>query len=417
MPTVEDVKRELQSLLRSYDERDEPIFFTGRKDVMGRVHDTVEMLKQKIPKGRTFVMQGAPGAGKTATLTKLIEQTGPDRCIWYGSVPDDNSTLALWNELAEKLTGLRPDEIAATRHSEKQRDVSAGMPGVASGQYGYRQGVSLAPQAITSCRQIKRLADEKKIMKPVVVLIDEIQGIQPESRAGHLVRELHTQAYVPVLLVCAGLSDTPAKLHEAGISRSTQRNKFSIGILSTEETLEGVRCSLEKIQETGVTGTSGDLQNLSQEITERSDNWPRHMTCYLLAVLESLIAQDRPDLSTLDRDAVFVLGDAYRESYYKERRNASGIPVRMIASLYRRISQGTLTKDMCGGILYDQIQHCDTEERHTLMARFPDAIAAIDSVIHSGIVMLDDEETCQIPIPSMMAFILDKEQEELARAL
>ena len=417
MADSEQVKRRLQVMLDEYDERDKPVFFAGRKAVIDTVSRTVDTLRTKKLMGRTFVLQGAPGAGKTALLGRIEEVFGKDHCVWRKKVPDDSSTFDLWNDLAGKLTGLSESRIQGTKHVEAHGGAQGGVLGILRGEGGYRKGTTVIPHPITSCAQIEKLARGRKIPHPVIVMIDEIQGIKPDSEMANFVADLHTQSEMPLLLICAGLSDSVEKLQDVGISRSTMSNRFPVGQLSVEESVEGVRGALKAMEEEGVAGLGAVAERLSVEIARRSDAWPHHMTGYVRGVLDTLISKKgRPDFSDMDWNRAFSYGDAFREAYYEERMASSRLPVSVIAKLYRRIRKGPLSRIQCAAFMRDQIDMLGDSERSIVEMEIPDGIAALNAATHSGIISLGRHEVCEIPIPSMADYVFERELRELGGA-
>ena len=62
----------IQSYIDGQD-RQSPLFFTGRQDEIDMAHRVLRNLQAGRPEGKTLVFQGAPGAGKTALLNHLRE--------------------------------------------------------------------------------------------------------------------------------------------------------------------------------------------------------------------------------------------------------------------------------------------------------------------------------------------------------
>lgn len=409
----ENVKQRLRTLAETHPVRGKPLFFAGRKGILDKVTNSVNVLKKENVPGQTFIFQGAPGAGKTALLRRIEEEFGKDRCIRTGDVRDDLSTFSLWNTLAVKLTGLSKDAIQGTKHIGTQGEFQIGPSQIAQFKRGHQKSTTIVTAQITSCMQIAELG-EKAVRDPVIMMIDEIQNIKPDSHMSNFVRDLHTQSEVPVLLICAGLSNSRRRLRDAGISRLNDEHVLPIGQLSREESSEAVRGALCAMEAEGARSAKPVSETLTREITEKSNQWPHHITCYIRGVLHTLITQkSAPDFSDMDTDKAFSYGDRFREEYYEARREASDLPVSVIANLYRRINAGALSRAQCAGFIRDQIEALTGSERSLAEADIPDARAALNAATHSGVISLDKSDECEIPIPSMADFIFERERREL----
>lgn len=194
--------------------------------------------------------------------------------------------------------------------------IAVGVTGTAS----RTEATTLPPLDIDSCAEIKELANGR-FKGPVIVCIDEIQDIQKNTRAAEFVRELHTQFDAPVLLVCAGLSNSERRLRDVGLSqRLSRRHVVQLGLLQPEEALEAAQESLKVIAKTAGVSANELVDMFAKDIAVASDNWPRHLTCYLHGVCEALDKQDRPSLRwkrsspNAKRKSVFGVSDRTRRS-------------------------------------------------------------------------------------------------------
>lgn len=398
---TQDPRQDLKRLLHTHGERSAPIVFAGRQAIIRDVLERVDSMVDQPTPGQTFIVSGAPGAGKPSLLTELSKRSaGP--CILRGEVPNDETVPLVWNMLAEKLTGIPLKSLMSTRHEERRGE--AGVDTLVKAGTGFSKGVSQPPLPIASCKHIRALSDEQ-FKTPVILCIDEIQNIAQGSKASELIRELHTQSIAPLLLVCAGLSNSGRRLRDIGLSRPMRSNVISLGTLEPQETLFASRESLRVIGETADIESGALVSAFGEQIAIASDNWPRHLACYLNAVCEALIEQSTPDFSRLDQSAVIERGHVLRREYYEERLAASELPAHILAGLYGKVHDSSLSSNECADVLEAEIERGGSA---TLKRRFATGEDALDQSLRAGVLALNENNACEIPIPSLKAFVFER---------
>ena len=396
-----DARQRLKRLLHTHGERSAPIVFAGRQSIIRDVLERVDSMADQPTPGQTFIVSGAPGAGKTSLLTELSKRSARP-CIVRGEVPNNETVPLIWNMLAEKLTGIPLKSLMSTRHEERRGE--AGVDTILKAGTGFSTGMSQPPLPIASCEHIRALSDEQ-FKTPLILCIDEIQNIEQGSKASELVRELHTQSIAPILLVCAGLSNSGKRLRDIGLSRPMRSNVISLGTLEPQETLFASRESLRMIGETANIESGALVDALAEQIAIASDDWPRHLACYLNAVCKALIEQATPDFSCLDQSAVIERGHVLRREYYEERLVASELPAHILAGLYRKFHDSSLSSNDCADVLEAEIERSDSS---TLKRRFATGEDALDQSLRAGVLALNENNTCAIPIPSLADFMFER---------
>ena len=230
--------------------------------------------------------------------------------------------------------------------------------------------------------------------------------LKPGSKAAELLFDLHTQAKIPVLLVCAGLGNSRLALSNAGFSRL--QAPLPLGRLAETETLDCARRTLQKVTERGVPATNAALERWAASLAKSADNWPRHLQVYLQATWQVLLRQEEADLDQAALDAAIAIGDRQRAEYYEDRLAASRTPLEIVAALHRlmAVESGIRESDACR-VIGAAVQELDPVTRKEWDTQF-DARPAkcFESLLRSGIVSLDSMYRCTSPVPSLSRYIL-----------
>lgn len=402
--------QEKLSRLSDAGERSDPLVFSGRRDEIKRIVRAAGNLPPAGARSQTFVIEGAPGAGKTALVHELAKRLGAGGAstVIREKVPSDESAMAIYQTLLSVVAGISPDEARTTR--SKGTEIAGGIGSVASGKRVTNK--SVAPQVPLDASMIAEQCPPERLShaQPVVVFVDEVQNLQPNSGASELMEDLHTQGKLPVLLVCAGLSTSSARLGEAGISRVSASRHIRLGRLSADEAIDCAERTLALSRQWGVEVPNGELELWAEAIAEASDYWPRHLQCYLQAVWGVLADQDAPSLATASLSEALAKGSELREAYYLERLRNSGVPLEVAGRLHRHLADGGAldlgeATDLAGEAIDERLS---ARARMRARKAFPTDGDCLGAMLKSGLVSLDEHEFCVSPIPSMTDFILDR---------
>lgn len=410
------VHQKLDNLIADHGERKPPIAFGGRENVIASVSRLSQRLIEpdRFSGGDTFVIGGPPGAGKTSlvdeTMKRLSRKVAGRRIVRSVFCESPSAKEAYPNliwDLTAALTGTDREQLIRQFKSFYALELNV-VEGMVRGDYGRE---SKPPQANGLNHILSSIGKPAK--HPVVVFIDEAQNVRENSDIAELIETFHTQTKLPILLVCAGLANTRDRLHELRlVSRSTLKHYFPLGLLEADETLQIVKDALDIIcEKTGVEPTNKQARDvIAERIAIESDNWPRHLTCYLIALCEELKQQDKPSLKHLPLEHAIERGNGYRQEYYQERVNTSKFPVSILDALYQAIqSDPPLSQLECEGTLEQLITNHQGVGALPLQRRFPTGEAAFEVVRRLGLVTTDGaDETCRVPIPSMEAFVREK---------
>ena len=384
--------------------RTDPLVFAGRTAEIGSVLRAAANPPPEGPVGRTVLVQGAPGSGKTALFSQLRKQLEGDVSVGVVSletVPVDTTAQRTYGHLATLLVAAP----SPTRSADARRDVRLG------GSLGIVRAdtSSSRHEASPTFHSANDIASELNgrwgPKQRVVVFVDEVQEVAPGSEAAALLRDLHTQAKVPILLACAGLSNSERALAEAGLSRID--NKIHLGRLSASETLDCAQRSLAKAVDRGVQASDEALARWATALAGASDDWPRHLQVYLQATWQALWAQEKPDLDQASLEAVVQAGNRKRLEYYESRIAASGTPAGVIAALHRRIlDDGRLPEQKARETIWRSVEQLDAGLRKDWADKFDGSgERCFTALLRAGVVDLDPMNQCGSPIPSFSRYL------------
>ena len=344
------------SAYRLEGERGAPTVFVGRNveidAIIGRASSVAEARKP----GRTVVVQGPPGAGKTALLREIGKR--------FAALGDDHRVvgpIAPWT--AKRLP------TALARLAGALSDIA---PATVADWDGFELTFAGRPPA-----------------GPTLVLVDEAQTFKDD---GGLVLNLHTQETLPVVLVCGGLSDTEDKLRSIGLTRLGDESVLNLGPLSSDETRHCVARTLAAF--TAEAGhVTGEFDAWIGPVAEASNNWPQHLALYLNAARAE--ADERGSFTHAGLQAALALGRAARERYYGQRLVYAPSPAASPAVIDPRVALAAHTAARDDG----ERRPIVAQAIHTAATRLPAIFRAdhdehfpggpgqcLDAMIHAGLI-------------------------------
>ena len=237
--------------------------------------------------------------------------------------------------------------------------------------------------------------------QPVVLLIDEIQNLRPESE--WLLERLHLGKHgLPIFAVLAGLAWSRTRLRKAGISRFAKGHVKTLGPLAEEEVAEAIRRMLEEHDIEGFQDA-----DIAGKIAKWSNGWPQHLSSYMCVLASELAAKDGA-LDKVDEDKVRTVGDNDRWVYYEERLQDSSI--RACLNLLANVAE-TIGQDGCSEFeLLDLLGKKRWNENASNLLVMPENMTPqgfIDEMARSGIIH-NEHSLITIPIPSFRQHLVDK---------
>ena len=360
------------------EDRGEAKYFHGRTGILDSFQRRLKWAEKDPKKGTTFLIQAAPGAGKTALLhecTKLAENTGWEavrvntRALW------DTDTMC--QKLGDGWTHLL-DEIAVQGGFDKWIQIQGAAKFKLPGH---------TPQSI-----IERGKD------PLLLFLDEAQILGKQSGQLQEHRELvqnflnsihNCEMGRPVILLVAGLSATKRAFKDLGVSRFKDNCYVELGPLKPEAEREVIKDWLKKEGR-----AKGDPAPWIDAMMQKTHGWPQHVSAYAQAAALQM-RTDKRKMTPQGLQAVLEVGRMKRMKFYKSRAEGLDEDHRMaIARAFAgaREDQAQTRKAIMASLLQD--------------AGNQEASDIFKLALQNGV--FDNRNGCYaIPIPSMFDWFID----------
>lgn len=374
-------------------DRGETPFFVGRHDELRRLARQAELVvthwrRSSDVSGRTIVITGCPGMGKSA----LLRHFAATRC----NQPDDPaSPLAVVMDVADlhDVGNIADAFRKAAREKVRMRRLLDAI------------GADVTKR-LKAERTMDALAEayygEARGVRPVALLVDEIQNV--DSRCRDALSKLHNGTLgLPVLPIFAGLNDSLDALRRHGISRLGDEARINLQPLSQADSRRAAHELFERFR---VAGEATVKERWVSSIAADSLGFPQHLHVGLKAAARVLAEHEGTAMADGLRSAL-AKGAAARTAYYRNRLNSE---VR---------AHGKALVDLVGAVAGsdspmgrgDLLAHAFKRMRETSAFGKPteeDAVRFVDDLIHDGVLQENAEGTGYVvPIPSMQKWILD----------
>ena len=278
------------------DDRGPAKYFHGRVQIRSSFAGLLSEAQKGLG-GTTFLIQGAPGAGKSALLDVLSKQARASK--WH-TVNIDAQALHDPVFMAQQLGVKSPQQI--------QRYVEADARLLKTGR------INTEPGAL-SVRQVLKNAHKSK--RGLLLVFDEAQTIGYEPERPRIVQTLNAvhngQIGRPVILLVGGLGLTKAAFGQLGIPRFQGNCLVNLGRLSPEPEQAVVRDWLEKGG-----GAQEDVTPWINAITQETDGWPQHIVSFAQPAAQ-VIRRHKGQMTTEGLTEVLKFGRKRKEEYYLNR--------------------------------------------------------------------------------------------------
>ena len=390
------------------EDRERPLFFAGRAKEIKAIRDKAEHVGRGRMRGQTRVITGAPGAGKTALLSRFQELWTNDQHVRVVRLAADVFSRPE-EAMREFLFQLAPQ--AALRAGETVTDTKGGQLGVTGKILGLFGGEGSVQRARAtqrsdrprSFRSASMLLPDSLKEKTIVVLVDEAQDWAPnrtersDTPRSDLLNELHVGEHgLKMLLVAAGLGTTEDRFMELGVSRLSADAVQVLDCLSVTEQRDAVDKFFEHFN------IRGDMQKKAQwaeALLAGTQGWPHHLTNSLRAAAEELINANG-DVDRASLEAACARAAEYREHYYSKRiGRLAGMPA-VLSAVFSILDSDTGTSK---GKLGDAIANAYAEDAR-LMNEMDEA-DVLGEMQRSGLIQKDWRHRFRCPIPSLQRHV------------
>ncbi len=351
-------------------------FFHGREDIISRF-ETVLSESTTLKAGATFLIQGAPGAGKTALLDQL-RLVAEDR-KWKTAEID---APALWD--VKTLRESIPDRNILKKLSGK---VNAGLPEVGSIEISVKDSAETIKKVLKSGR------------KPLLLILDEAQMLggsnkpvgQQHTVAANVLKAIHNgRLDRPVILLAAGLGTTKSAFNSLGISRFEGESLINLGRLDKDSEYEVIR---DWLTEAG--GAIDDPTPWIETISEQTHGWPQHIISYIKPAT-SYVKSNNHQMTDAGLRIVLEKGAERRAMCYRQR--AHGIDKRKRQVLAKTFNDIPLGDTMMIDDIKSSLKQAYSKEA---------ADNLFKQALEQGIIDKNEDGYYGVPIPSMQTWLIE----------
>ncbi len=359
------------------EDRGEAKYFHGRKGILADFKERLEFAEQDPKKGTTFLIQAAPGAGKSA----LLHECARLAAIEGFAVAEVDPHKLLDPEVLH--------ESIDTSWMRWRRWLTQGSASIDVGVF--KAGVVVGGAAKTPLGVIEEgkgglvlLLDEAQLMNDLAVGT----GI-PFIGAKALLTAIHNgRTGRPVMLVAAGLSATKRAFKDLGVSRFKANCYVELGPLKPEAERDVIKDWLLKEGR-----AKGDPAPWIDAIMQKTHGWPQHLAAYAESAAIHLRATGR-EMTPAKLKTALELGEIQRTKFYESR--ADGIVKKERQCLARAMANveadGTIDKDM---VITTLREVCSAEKAEEVFAL----------ALSNGVFDLQ-RDSYVVPIPSMRRWFI-----------
>ncbi len=286
-------------------DRGEAKYFHGRKEILARFRKRLQFAVDDAKEGTTFLIQAAPGAGKTALLAQCARLAKKQN---WDTVEVD--TRALWNTDSMCLAledAWMPllDEIASEGGFDKWVHVRGAVKLKLPGH---------TPQSIIA-----------RGKAPLLLILDEAQelgqwkGAERTQENHELVQTFLNRVHNgklasrPVMLIAGGLGTTKQAFKDMGVSRLKTNCHVDLEPLKPEEERKVI---VDWLQLEGK--AKGDPLPWIDAIAAETHGWPQHIACYAQVAALQVLAERRR-MSSSGLNVVLEAGRKERAKFCEAR--------------------------------------------------------------------------------------------------
>ncbi len=352
--------------------------FHGRKEIISTFERALAHHKTK-KKGTTFLIQGAPGAGKTALLDKLsTEALTQNWQVATIKVKDLHNPTAMAQSLGESYV------------IDKQYAANVGIHGLSG---GYTRNVA-------GYSSVEGLLKELSPENGLVLVFDEAQHLlnlteipDAKSLAVDTLDEIHNgHIGRPVMLLAAGLGTAEAAFNALGVSRFYGGCLVRLGGLGAESTRAIIQ---DWLTLDGM--AKGDSAPWVNAIAEQVHGWPHHIMSYVIPAVEYL-ESNNGQMTAEGLEFVLASGHEFKLEYYDTRSH--DIDEDQREALARSVIDVPLGETITRPAILDSMKQGGLSQK--------DADAIFKRALEQGVIDKRERGRYGIPIPSMHTWLVEE---------
>ncbi|MCY3998702.1 MAG: AAA family ATPase [Flavobacteriaceae bacterium] len=350
-------------------ERGRAKYFHGRVEQLDLLKSLLNETVQR-EEGSSLLFQGPPGVGKTALIEKCCEIA---RKKDWRVIELDNQCLHDPKDFFRRITQKKSLQDLKKEYGVDLSIIKFGMTPEKTEETNYLN------ESIVRAKSTLLYLDEAQTL-------GQIKTQEKRESIINFLRTYHNfQSSKGFILLFGGLSRTRETLESFGISRFSSTSAHYLEALDKE-----IEYKILKDWLTQEFQTPSNPEKWIDAITQRTEGWPRHLQSYVNAVNEYL------DIGTSLKDhtlkKVLDFGDHLKILYYKDR--CKGIPNK--------------EKYLINMAIQSLPPHFEGEDFVSLLCEnVPEEKADFlyERSLSKGIIHLDDNDVCSIPIPSLRTYL------------
>jgi len=348
-------------------------YFHGRKEILQNFTNYLKYFEDEKT-GTVFLIQGAPGAGKTALL---------DQCEKIAQKQDWNTVEidapALWDpDALNEALRLRAKSVSTSVRLGKD----------------YIGGELRIDWFRQTLKKMLQSGD-----RPLLLVLDEAQMLGGSNKpvghqtsvASNILKAIHNgKLGRPVVLLAAGLGTTKSAFVDLEISRFDKKCFIQLGALSKESERAVIQ---DWLKEEG--RAKGDPTSWIDSIANESHGWPQHISSFVDPAVEYLKSNNH-QMTDEGLKIVIKKGSEFRFQYYETRvRDFSKQQRQIIASLISNLHTEEFLEE--------------EDVMDTLIATYGPTKSEkfFNVMLNRGILHLQSGGMYDVPIPSMRDWLIN----------
>ncbi|MCY4162307.1 MAG: ATP-binding protein [Flavobacteriaceae bacterium] len=355
-------------------------YFHGREKELSAFKELVEKA-EKEKSGTIFLVQGAPGVGKSAFLEHCKGMINPKKWDVAEGDPD-----IFWNVKQMRRALRLGGQIRIFK---------------AFAQLGIEKLIKFGAEFRWADKTIIGSVNARK-KKGLLLVVDEVQDLgrkaaPPDKVSETMVRNVLNTMHnwkinKPFILLVGGLGMSKSVFKEYGISRFNDNCAFNLEKLDEKSERNILWDWIVKKE--GVNKNNRKIGHWINEITNHTLGWPQHVTSYA-NVLSRYLKEHKGDLSEKGLKHVLTLGKAKRTNYYHGRiEELEGEERELIAQLLKEQKSRFSKND----IVFFFQNKLDSNESKNLF----------DRALGKGVFHQNQDGFFNVPVPSMKNWLLSE---------